>query len=80
VQDAVELGDGSGVRMEQDDLVVALLGVVDLVGKTALAPRFLGVDRTAIGSDETPDLLKGGIACLVLEVGAQDKHEFVSLQ
>ena len=78
-ENAIELGDLSGVSVEVDEGVVTLRELVDLVGELALAPVVDVVDLATVLGESDFDALHNASARLIGDRGIDKKQQFISL-
>ena len=78
-ENAIELGDLSGVSVEVDEGVVTLRELVDLVGELALAPVVDVVDLATVLGESDFDALHNTSARLIGDRGIDKKQQFISL-
>ena len=79
-QGVLELDDGLGRGLEEDDVVRALTMSVDRVGQAAAPPRGDLHDLATGRDDAASGPIDEGLAFVVRDVGADDEHEFVAAQ
>ena len=79
-QGVLELGDGLGRGLEEDDVVRALTMSIDRVRQAAATPRGDLHDLAAGRDDAAGGPIDEGLAFVVRDVGADDEHEFVAAQ
>src|SRR5690606_26287520 len=74
---ALELGQPLGADLQVDDRVVALGGVVDLVGELALAPVVDPLHGAALLGDQRGEALHGALHRGLVESALRDHHQLV---
>ena len=77
-QGVLELDDGLGGGLEQDDLVRALAVPVDRVGQSTATPRGDLHDLATGGHDLAGRAIDDGLAAIVRHVGRDHEHQFIT--
>jgi hypothetical protein len=78
VEAALELGDGFGRCVEDDDEVGSLVVRTDLVGQAAPAPR-THLDDLAAGGDDRPRLaVDQRLHRVIRRIRADDEHQLIT--